>query len=189
MTHLLSGAAAGAWLAVAFTPAPGVALAGVALGAAAAMTPDLDHPSARAVRRLGFVGLGLCWIIRTVSRITTGTEHRGLSHSFAFALALGLGAWALAGLALDGSQSLYLGVSVVVGVVAALLGDLVTISGLHHLMWPLGTQVSVPQWMRIRTNGPFEHWVVFPLVALATVAGVLQIGGVLTVIMERIGHA
>lgn len=188
-THLVCGAAAGAWLAVALDPAPAVALAGVGLGMASAMTPDLDHPQARAVKRLSILGLVLCHVIRFISKMTTGVEHRGLSHSLAFAGLLGWLTFGLAALVIDPSQARYLGISVAVGVISALLGDLVTLAGLQHLLWPLGTQVSVPRWMRIKTNGPFEKWIVLPAATVAAVAGVAEIGGVLTALIEGFSHA
>src|SRR4051812_31909710 len=94
-THLISGACAGAWLAVAVSPALGVSLAGVAVAAVAAMTPDLDHLDATPSRsmeitrlRLGVrfgrhrlgpsrilrLGPGplISWLLRLLSRLTTG---------------------------------------------------------------------------------------------------------------------
>jgi inner membrane protein len=192
-THMLSGAAAGAWLGVAAAPIatlglPGVVLAvfGVGLGAAAAMTPDLDHPDAKAVTRLGVVGSMLCHAIRFVSKLTTGVEHRGLSHSLVFA---GLWGWATYGLTawlIGPDHARYLAVSVIVGVVSALLGDLVTRAGLRHLMWPLPIEVSIPRVLRITTNGPAERWVIFPLVLVATVAGVAEWAGLVSWGLEMI---
>lgn len=187
-SHLISGAAAGAWLAVALDPTPAVGLAGVVLGMGAAMAPDLDHPSARAVTRLSIVGLALCHMIRFISRITTGVEHRGLSHSLAFAALLGWLTYLPASVALEQSQALYLGVSVSVGVIAALLGDLVTLAGLQFLLWPFGVEVSIPYWMRIKTNGVAERFVVLPLLIVATVAGIAEMAGVVSLLLEGANH-
>ena len=179
-THTTCGAAAGAWLGVAVGPEPALALGGVALAALAAFTPDLDHPSARPVKALGPVGWLLCRILRAVSMATTRVAHRGATHSLLFALTLGVSAMLIFLSWLPVLESGYLGGTVFVGVVAALLGDLVTNSGLKHLMWPLRVVVSIPRGLRIGTGGIVELYVVFPLMLLATWAGIglLLLGGV-----------
>lgn len=184
-THTTCGAAAGAWLGVVSqeilgAPEPWLALAGTGLAALAAFTPDLDHPSARPVKALGPVGWALCRVLRAVSMATTRVAHRGLTHSLLFALVLG-GASTLISLRwLPTAVSAYLGVAVFAGVVAALLGDLVTNSGLKHLMWPLRTVVSIPRGLRIGTGGIVELYVVFPLMLVATWIGIglLLVGGI-----------
>src|ERR1700754_4490464 len=111
-THLISGACAGVWLAVPVSPPLGVAIAGVAVAAVAAMTPDLDHLDASPSRSMEFtrVRLGLrfgrrrlgpsrmlrlgpgpivSWCLRLVSRLATGRAHRGLTHSLVFAATVG----------------------------------------------------------------------------------------------------
>lgn len=178
MSHLMSGAAAGAWVAVAVRPTAGIALIGVAVGAVSALSPDLDHPNARGVRALGPVGWILCRLIRGLSHLTTGRRHRGLSHSLVFALLVGCLAAAVSAVWLVPSQAVYLGVSASLGVVAALIGDLVTKAGLSHLLWPSHRQVSIPTWLRIKTGGRFELWLVLPVVSLATIVGVSLILGV-----------
>jgi inner membrane protein len=188
-THLVSGAAAGAWLAVGMTPAatlppmhPFVGfvlaltlhVAGVTLGAGAAMLPDWDHPSARVVRVVPLLGPVLCHVIRFLSKMTTGVEHRGLSHSLLFS---GLWAWLvyLASAWLIGDTAArYLALAVVVGHAAALAGDLVTRAGLRHVLWPLPIELSIPRLLRIKTDGPFEKWIVFPLTLALAVAGVAE---------------
>lgn len=177
-SHLMSGTAAASWLAVsAEVPVP-VAFAGIAVAGLTALSPDLDHPGARGVRFLGPVGLGLCHVIRWLSRLTTGVSHRGLTHSLAWAVGVGCLTGSLTGLILVPSHALYLGVSACLGVVSALLGDLVTIAGLSHLLWPFGGRVSVPRALRIRTGGLVEALLVLPAVSAATALGVAAILGV-----------
>ena len=178
-THTTCGAAAGAWLGVVAHPEPWLALSGVGLAALVAFTPDLDHPSARPVKALGPIGWLLCRVLRAISKLTTGREHRGATHSLLFALILGV-ATALVSLRwLPVLASVYLGGAVSVGVVAALLGDLVTNSGLKFLLWPLKAVVSIPRGLRIGTGGIVELYVVFPLMLVATWAGIalLVLGG------------
>lgn len=178
VTHALTGAAAATWLAVAVSPVPAVALLGVAVGTAAAMTPDLDHPSGRAVRSLWVAGWLLCRLIRGVSHIATGRRHRGLSHSLAFALFVGVATGAVSGVWVIPSQAVYLGVSACLGVVVALLGDLVTRTGLDHLLWPSQHRVSIPVWLRITTGGRAETWLVVPVVSVALLCGAGLVLGV-----------
>jgi inner membrane protein len=173
----MSGVAAAAWLGVsADVPLP-VSLAGVAVGGLAALSPDWDHPSSRGVRFLGPVGQVLCAAVRALSRLTTGVSHRGLTHSLVWAVGIGCLTGGLAGLILDGENALYLGVSAGAGVVAALLGDLVTLAGLSHLLWPFGARVSIPRALRIKTGGLVEMLLVLPVVSAAACLGVAGIFG------------
>lgn len=174
-THSTCGAAAGAWLGVAIRPEPVFALLGVGLATLAAFTPDLDHPSARPVKALGPAGWVACRLLRFVSELTTRTTHRGFTHSLLFALLLGGGTLLGCLRWLPWWPSAYLGLAVAVGVVAALAGDLVTNSGLKHLMWPLKMQVSIPYAWRICTGGIVEIYVVFPLALAATWVGLAQL--------------
>ena len=164
---------------MAVDPEPALALGGVALAALAAFTPDLDHPSARPVKALGPVGWLLCRILRAVSMATTHVAHRGLTHSLLFALTLGVATTLISLRWLPMIESVYLGWAVFAGVVAALLGDLVTNSGLKHLLWPLRVVVSIPRGLRIGTGGIVELYVVFPAMLVATWAGIglLLLGG------------
>jgi inner membrane protein len=177
-SHMMSGTAAAAWLAVSADAPVAVSLAGVAIGGLTALSPDLDHPGARGVRFLGPVGTGLCAVIRWLSRLTTGVSHRGLTHSLAWAVGIGCLAGSLAGLILTPENAVYLGVSAAAGVVAALLGDLVTIAGLSHLLWPFDARVSIPRSLRIKTGGLVEALLVLPAVSAATALGVAAIFGV-----------
>jgi inner membrane protein len=184
-THTTCGAAAGAWLGVASQaivggPAPWLTLAGTGLAALAAFTPDLDHPSAKPVKALGPVGWVLCRALRAISMATTRVAHRGLTHSLLFALVLGGAGFLISLRWLPTAASAYVGLAIFTGVVAALLGDLVTNSGLKHLMWPLRTIVSIPRGLRIGTGGIVELYVVFPVMLVATWVGIglLLVGGV-----------
>jgi inner membrane protein len=178
-THSTCGAAAGAWLGVVVHPESWLALGGVGLAFLAAFTPDLDHPSARPVKALGPVGWALCRILRAISKAATGLEHRGATHSILFAAILGISASLICLRWLPILESAYLGGTVFVGVVAALLGDLVTNSGLKFLLWPFKTVVSIPRGLRIGTGGIVELYVVFPMMLIATWSGValLVLGG------------
>jgi inner membrane protein len=162
---------------------------GVALAAAAALTPDLDHPEAKGVRRLGVVGLGLSHGIRGVSRLTTGVSHRGLTHSLAFAGLLGGLTYLATGLLLPDYAARYLGCAVAAGVVAALLGDLVTRRGLQHLLWPLPWVVEWPRMLRFTTGKGVEKYVVFPAVLVTAVAGVLEWFGLTSATLEVLSNA
>jgi membrane-bound metal-dependent hydrolase YbcI (DUF457 family) len=146
LTHTVSGAAAGAWLAV----------AGTAVGALGSMGPDLDHVSSRPVRALGPVGWILTRLLRLVSKVLTGRKHRGISHSLLFAVLVGCLAALGAHRWLPSESAAYLGIAAFVGVVAALLGDLVTKASLQHLFWPFPITVHVPRWLRIRGGGAAE---------------------------------
>lgn len=198
-THLISGACAGAWLAVAVLPPLVVSLAGVAVAAVAAMTPDLDHLDATPSRsmeitrvRLGRRSRGksrvlrlgpgplISWTLRLVSRLTTGRSHRGISHSLVFAAVIGSLAGLVSTLAVSQSHAIYLGVSAFLGVVAALAGDLVTRASLSHLLWPLETKVTFPKRLRIKTGGPAETYLVLPAVSCLTVFGVATALGLTT---------
>jgi membrane-bound metal-dependent hydrolase YbcI (DUF457 family) len=198
-THLISGACAGAWLAVAVSPPLVVSLAGVAVAAVAAMTPDLDHLDATPSRsmelfrvRLGRrsrgssrvlrVGIGpvVSWVLRLLSRLTTGRAHRGLTHSLVFAAVIGCLTGLVSAQLMSQSHAIYLGVSAFLGVAAALAGDLVTRASLKHLLWPFATPVSVPKRLRIKTGGRIETWGVLPLITGLTVYGVATALGLTT---------
>ena len=174
-THAASGAAAGAWLAVVAQPSPAYALVGVGVGALAAAAPDLDHPSGRPAKKLGLLGWVVCRILRFVSHVLTGTRHRGISHSLLFALLLGLGTFLLAEIWLPLGLSVYLGLAVATGVVSALLGDLVTRDSLKHLFWPFTVKASFPRRLRIKTGGPAEKFVVFPVMVIEIGFGLAQV--------------
>lgn len=194
-THLVSGVAAGAWLAVNLEPGLLIGIAGVAVSALTVNAPDLDHldggPSrSMEWKRLRFAGVRLGpWelmrrrtvrlglgplvsrILRGVSKLATGVKHRGLTHGLAFALLIQCLTAGLTGRVLSASHAQYLGLAAGVGVCAALAGDLPTKAGLKHLLWPLSVQVSVPRCLRLTVGGKVERFLVFPLVVLAAVSG------------------
>lgn len=178
-THTTCGVAAGAWLAVAAqvgeiaAVTPGVGLIGVGLAGLAALTPDWDHPSAKSIKQMGPVGWILTRVLRLISLVLTGAKHRGITHSLVFAAGLGcLIAW-IASHAIARDEAVYLGVSVAAGVVAALAGDLITKQSLDHVFWPFGFRITVPSFLRVKTNGRFERWIAFPVAFVASVAGIL----------------
>src|SRR5690606_28887259 len=127
---------------------------------------------------LGLPGRLLCHGLRFVSRLTIGIEHRGLTHTLAFAVLVGCLTGGLAGLLLGPETAIYLGVSAGLGVVAALLGDLVTRASLNYLFWPFEFRIVVPRWARIKTGGLVEALVVLPGVSAATALGVASMFGV-----------
>jgi inner membrane protein len=193
--HLTSGAAAGTWLAVGMTPAVtlpvmhpvlgfiaalALHLAGVTLAAGAAMLPDWDHPDAKVVRVVPILGPALCHLIRFLSKLTTGIEHRGLSHSLLFSALWAWGFYLLAERLVGPVPARYLALAVMAGHAAALLGDLVTKSSLRFVFWPLPINLRFPRPLRIKTDGPFERWVVFPLTLVATALGVAEWAGLVS---------
>jgi membrane-bound metal-dependent hydrolase YbcI (DUF457 family) len=123
------------------------------------------------VLRLG-PGPLISWLLRLVSRLTTGRSHRGLTHSLVFAATVGCLTGLVSTLLVSQSHAVYLGVSACLGVIAALAGDLVTRASLTHLLWPFATPVSIPKRLRIKTGGPFETWLVLPAVSCLTALGV-----------------
>jgi membrane-bound metal-dependent hydrolase YbcI (DUF457 family) len=186
-THAVTGAAAGAWAAVALRPAPGVALAGIVVSAVAALVPDTDHPSSRLVRSFGLtvrwgtrrwcVGPGplLCAAVRVVSHAATGRRHRGLSHSLVFALLVGGLTGGVSAWWVPLSHAVHLGLVCCLGVTAALVGDLVTRAGLDHLLWPSQRRVAIPKRWRIRSGGLVERWLVLPAVSVAAAVGTVAV--------------
>jgi membrane-bound metal-dependent hydrolase YbcI (DUF457 family) len=192
-THVLGGAAGGAWLGVMLQPVPVVALAGTALGAIGAALPDLDHLDSSPVRMftnkririkpwriLGWtirksqtirVGIGplVSWTLRLLSRILVGVKHRGVTHSLAFGVVVGCVVTNVAENWLTAGQAVYFGISTFVGVATALLGDLITKASLNHLFWPLSIKIKIPRWMRIQINKFAEkliRWLLGPVTAL-----------------------
>lgn len=112
-THAMSGAAAGAVVAVATAHLTGspvdasstLVLAGVTAGAA--VLPDLDHTSGTAARTLGPVSRAVALLInRTSSMVAEATGarkrrvggHRTLTHTLLFAVLLSLLTWWAVGL-------------------------------------------------------------------------------------------
>ncbi|MEJ6550690.1 metal-dependent hydrolase [Corynebacterium sp. USCH3] len=107
-THAMSGAAAGAAIAVFTAQASGtpvdatsaLVLSGVTAGAA--VLPDLDHPSGTAARTLGPVSRLVAVVVnRTSSMVAEATGargrrvggHRTLTHTVVFAVLLAVATW------------------------------------------------------------------------------------------------
>ncbi len=179
MTHMCGGAAAGLGVG-ALSGDPGVGLLCGAVGAVTSMTPDLDHPSARAVRVLGPVGWVVCRVLRFVSYLLTGRTHRGITHSLLFAATVaGIAGW-VASVWIP-ADTLSIAAAALAGVLTALLGDAVTKAGLDYVLWPLEWRLHVPAVLRVRTGGRVEKWVVMPVMCLLCVVGlglVVRSGGV-----------
>jgi membrane-bound metal-dependent hydrolase YbcI (DUF457 family) len=189
-THALSGAAL--WLAgcatvtaVAHPVGPAVILVGTPLAVLTSYFPDLDHPSSKAARSLGWatrlLAHGIAALSAAVYRWTAtgedrpnGTGHRAITHTGLFCLMLGglvSGALALAGLA----GWAWLGIPAGAGALSHLLGDACTKYGVP-LVWPVKVRgqrwysCGLPHAIRIRTDRFAEHWIVMP--ALLVVTGV-----------------
>ena len=122
-THAMSGAAAGAVVAVATAELTGqpvtASAAGVLIGvtAGAAILPDLDHPSGTAARVLGPVSRLLAVFVNRASAMIaelTGAKgrtvggHRTTTHTLLFAVLLAAATWVAVSL---GAQNLTLVIS------------------------------------------------------------------------------
>lgn len=175
-SHLISGVVSG--LAVcAVVDVPAVMLpVFVAVSAYSALTPDLDHPAAPAARVLGPISWGLCWLVRNVSARTTGATHRGITHSVVFALVWGVLVGLAAVAAFPVQVALWLSAAAFLGCLTHIAGDVLTLSGCQHVLWPSAVQVSMPRLVRFRTGGTGERFVVGALI----VGGVLLVPAVLT---------
>lgn len=194
-THGLSGLAAGlalgAWQGL---PVVDTALlAGVTM--LGAYVPDIDHRGSTITRGVPVVGRVASWVVRGASRAvyaaTKGAEdedcsgeHRHLSHTVVFAVVLGaVAGWVVA---LVGGAHLgwLVGLGLAAGCVAHCLGDALTCSGCPFL-WPLPIrgetwfELRPPRFLRFRTGGPVETFLVAPAL---TVACVLLAPGVWPVI-------
>lgn len=138
-THFVTGLAAGYLLSGSLEMS---AISGVA-----ALLPDIDHPGSYIGRKIP--------VIPTVLKWTVG--HRGPFHSLAAALVAGAIALIIGGKAI--------GLAVMVGYLAHLLGDLFTLSGVP-LLFPLKFNTRVPL---IKTGGVLEKLVVFPALCVGVV--------------------
>jgi membrane-bound metal-dependent hydrolase YbcI (DUF457 family) len=182
--HTVSGFAAGAvW---------------VFLVAAGSLAPDLDHPSARAVRSLGLPGkvlsLGVVALSRAVFRLVRGPRdggdggHRYLTHTLASVPSVGLlvaGLVAVPRLVFGGAVWGVLpgpwewGAAFALGWLTHIVGDAVTKGGCP-LLWPVMIggrrwhRLRLPGWVAFRTGGWFERWIV--RTALLILVAVLAVG-------------
>lgn len=101
--HLASGLAVGTYAAAHMAPPAGPTLiAGAILTGAAALLPDIDHPTATAANQFGPISKGLSRLLRALSAwlyaLTKGPrdekvtgKHRHLTHTAVFAVLLGVG--------------------------------------------------------------------------------------------------
>ena len=150
-THAIAGAAAGA-LSAEFLRLPvGLLPVAAALGAVAALLPDVDEPGSTVNRRLPVIGPALGRSLR----------HRTVTHSLA----------ALAGLTLAAHLLLrhvvwsWLAVGAV-GYGSHLFCDLLTPAGID-LFWPVGRRVRLGGF--VRTGGGVEEGLFVPGFAVALV--------------------
>lgn len=154
--HLASGVAVGALVAWSANLDPGQALAFIGLTSASSLLPDFDHPNATAPRAFGWPGRMIAGLIAS----TVG--HRTLTHSVLGLCLLG------AVLAFIPRLSLHCYLAVILGCVTHILGDMLTVSGVP-VLWPARRCYRLG-WMR--TNGPFERWVMTPLLAILAAGSV-----------------
>ncbi|MCL6612374.1 MAG: metal-dependent hydrolase [Peptococcaceae bacterium] len=138
-THFVTGLGAGYLLSGSLEMA---AISGVA-----ALLPDIDHPGSYIGQRIP--------VLPTIIKWTVG--HRGPFHSLAAALVAGVIALIIGGKAV--------GLVVMIGYLAHLLGDLFTLSGVP-LLFPLKFDARVPI---VKTGGILEKFVVFPMLCLVLI--------------------
>lgn len=147
-THALSGAVAGAAVALLVTRADAAHVAVAAgLTAGAAVLPDIDHPDATIAHSFGFITRAFAWLVEKVSG-----GHRHGTHSLAGIAAFTAAAWAadryrhlLAGKIALG---LLLVLIVASGLRALKIGghfaDLLAIAGVAAMMWLRYDLAAVP---------------------------------------------
>jgi membrane-bound metal-dependent hydrolase YbcI (DUF457 family) len=189
-THATHGACAGLALGAGWGTPPAWTLAMGGVGWVGALLPDLDTPSSTASRALGPVTGLVSWCVRGASRLAyaatkgprdepgTGT-HRHLMHSLVMAAAVGLGVWLL--LRPWTGMAPQLAASVSAGMVAALCGDAMAVSGVSGFLWPIRIQGErfyecflLPPGLRIRTGRLAER----VILAVSLVGLVLLVPGV-----------
>lgn len=191
-SHGLSGLAAGLGMGMALHAAPLTCglLAGVtALGA---YVPDADHRNSTITRSVPVLGPAVSWVVRGLSRAvyaaTKGPrdencsgEHRHLSHTVVgaavFGALVGVVVYVVAGRlgAADPRHlALLIGGGLALGCVTHCVGDALTRAGCPFL-WPLPIcgetwfELRPPRFLRFRTGGPVEHYLVFPALLVVTV--------------------
>lgn len=192
-THATSGAAL--WLAgTAAVTHLGVHLnlfhtaIGTAVCAAAALWPDLDHPSSKVARSLGLPTRLLAKLVgRLCAALHKATKtpkdradldgHRTLTHTIVWALASGLVVTAaLLALGIHWPAVVdwaWLGAPVAAGCIAHLIGDCLTNTGCP-VFWPV--VIAGKRWYPfgprlMGTNGPGERHLMMPLFVAMTVGG------------------
>ncbi len=125
---------------------PALSPEALALAAAGALLPDIDHPQSWVGRRMPLVSRPLAALL----------GHRGVTHSLLAVLA-GAALLASQGLARDALDAL------AVGYLSHLAADVLTPAGLR-LAWPLRARVAVPI---CRTGSAAEALIVAGLAAFA----------------------
>jgi membrane-bound metal-dependent hydrolase YbcI (DUF457 family) len=172
-THSVHGACAGLALGAGLGVSPLWQLVMGGAGAVGALLPDFDTKSSTASRFLGPLTGLVSWVVRGASRLTyaatkgprdepgTGT-HRHLAHSLVAAVAVGVGVWLL--LRPWTPMAPQLAASVSAGMVAALCGDAMTVSGVSGFLWPIRIRGErfyecylLPPGLRLRTGKAAER--------------------------------
>ena len=150
-THAIAGAAAGALVAEILRLPVGLLPVAAALGALAALLPDVDEPGSTVNRRLPVIGPALGRSLR----------HRTVTHSLAALAGLTL----LAHLLLVHAAWTWLAVGAA-GYGSHLFCDLLTPAGID-LFWPAGGRVRLGGY--VRTGGWAEQMLFLPGFAVALV--------------------
>ncbi|MBI2940820.1 MAG: metal-dependent hydrolase [Chloroflexi bacterium] len=150
-------------------PVPTALSLTLALVAAGALAPDIDHPDSEIAQVWrGSFGMrplhALAWVVRFLF------GHRGVTHS---AWLTGVVAWLVEGFGVSQWGIGGLGASLGFGMASHLLADGLTRAGVP-LLWPLPWRFGIPpiRALRLRTGGPGEHALV-TLLTLAAVGRVL----------------
>lgn len=175
-SHLTSGVVSGLAVCAVVDVPPVLIPVVVGVSAYSALAPDADHYSAPAANILGPVSWVLCWLIRYVSARTTGVKHRGISHSMLFAIAWAAVVGCTAAVWLPGQVASWMAAAALVGCLTHIAGDVLTVSGCQHVLWPSTRQVAMPSLLRFRTGGTGERRVVRVLIGV----GVLLLPAVLS---------
>ncbi len=168
-THQLIGLTAASAVFVTYHPQPVTwsIVATIFLGSfIGSVAPDIDQPTAQLWQTIPLGGHLLGTI---TSRLLGG--HRNLSHSIlGVALFSALLAWI--GSLLPHNwwlQGWLLSESAIIGFIAHLLADSITVEGIP-LFWPFGSYIGFPphpfQGLRIVTGKWFENLIIFPAVIL-----------------------
>lgn len=155
-SHFASGAVVGLALSAVAPMPDGLVPWVVGTAAVSSLVPDLDHPSGRAANALPPVTWVLCWAVRHVSVRMTGVAHRGGSHSAVFAAGWGVLFAAALAFWVPVLSTLWLGMAAAVGCLVGVLGDVLTVNGCAHVLWPSRRRVVWPEVLRFRTGGPAE---------------------------------
>lgn len=180
--HKLSGTLAGlpvADAAVAVGAPAWTVLAVVPLCTVAALLPDLDCEGSTATLSLGFVTRVISKVLQLVCRTTyfftrawpdrvVRGAHRTLSHTALGCVGFGALTWWLTASFLPPLFAAYAplwGITVAVGCLAHVFGDMLTMSGCP-ILWPL--KIDGMRWHQVRSPIPFrtdsmvEHMLVVP---------------------------